>query len=372
VNVLGKKHLPAHLNHIAWNRKIINVFWVVIFVSVCVEVINSFFTSKPLEEFIGMYIVLPTALLIFMVSLAEWSFKKETVYIDYIIIWTASMFSAILISVHYEMYVMYTSLFFPMLISTIYFKKKKVWLSFALSSITYLLLSTFHPVLKNMNDVMDQISMICILLTSTAICVGIMSRGYEMAKELNKAQADHQDLMVKSTIMEKQVKTDALTGLYNHMAFYEYMDVLLLQAETYHYPVHLAVMDIDNFKKINDTYGHGIGDIVLKRIAKAIKDNVTTDDFVARYGGEEFVVILNDISEEQAYTLLEKVRLVIQRLEHPEVKQENITISTGLQTYRRGMHKQAFFEGADNSLYVAKRQGKNRVITEGYSEAIHI
>ncbi|MGM0804178.1 MAG: GGDEF domain-containing protein [Bacillota bacterium] len=369
---MEKKHLPAHLNHIAWNRKIINVFWVVIFVSVCVEVINSFFTSKPLEEFIGMYIVLPTTLLIFMVCLAEWSFKKKTIYIDYIIIWTASMFSAILISVHYEMYVMYTSLFFPMLISTIYFKKKKVWLSFALSSITYLLLSTFHPVLKNMNDVMDQISMICILLTSTAICVGIMSRGYEMAKELNKAQADHQDLMVKSTIMEKQVKTDALTGLYNHMAFYEYMDVLLLQAETFHYPVHLAVMDIDNFKKINDTYGHGIGDIVLKRIAKAIKDNVTTDDFVARYGGEEFVVILNDISEEQAFTLLEKVRLVIQGLEHPEVKQENITISTGLQTYRRGMHKQAFFEGADNSLYVAKRQGKNRVITEGYSEAIHI
>lgn len=372
MNKLGKPHLPAHLNHIAWNRKILNVFWVVIFVSVCVEVMNSFLTRKPIGEFLITYMVFPTVLLVLTTLIAEYSFKAQTKYVDYIIIGAASMFSAILISVHSEMYVMYTSLFFPMLISTIYFKKKKVWLSFVFSSMIYLGISAFHPVAKELNDLMDQLSMICILITSTAICIGIMSRGYEIAKHLNKAQADHQDLMVKSTIMEKQVKTDALTGLYNHMAFYEYMDVLLLQAETYHYPVHLAVMDIDNFKKVNDTYGHGIGDIVLKRIAAAIKDNVTTDDFAARYGGEEFVVILNDINEEEAFAVLEKVRQVVQRLEHPEIKEKHVTISVGLQTYRAGMHKQAFFEGADNSLYVAKRQGKNRVIIQECNGAMQI
>lgn len=367
-----KTHLPAHLNHIAWNRKILNVFWVVIFVSVCVEVLNSFLTTRPLQDFLMSYIFLPTVLLTLTTLIAEWSYRKKNKFMDYIIIIAASLFSAILISVHSEMYVMYTSLFFPMLISTIYFEKKKVWLSFLLSSLVFLVITTFHPISNKMNDLMDQLSMMCILITSTAICIGIMSRGYEIAKHLTKAQEDHQDLMVKSTIMEKQVKTDALTGLYNHMAFYEYMDVLLLQAETYHYPVHLAVIDIDNFKKINDTYGHGIGDVVLKRIAATIKENVTNDDFTARYGGEEFVVILNDVNEEKAFAILEKVRTGVENLVHPEIQEERVTISLGLQTYRAGMHKQAFFEGADNSLYVAKRQGKNRVIIHECGEALQI
>jgi diguanylate cyclase (GGDEF)-like protein len=365
-------HLPAHLNHIAWNRKILNVFWVIVFVSVCVEVINSFFTERPLMEFYLEYVLLPTLLLSLTTLIAEWGYRKRGKYTDYIIIGSASLISGILVGVHSEMYVMNACLFFPMLISTIYFEKKKVWVSFGFSLTIYLGLTTFHPIVRELNDIMAQLSMTCILLTSSAICIGIMSRGYEIAQYLIKTQAEHQELMVKSTIMEKQVKTDALTGLYNHMAFYEYMEVLLLQADTYHYPVHLAIIDIDNFKNVNDTYGHGIGDIVLKRITAAIKENTSNDDFVARYGGEEFVVILNDVNEENAFQTLDKIRTVVQNIEHPEIKEESVTISVGLQTYRTGMHKQAFFEGADNSLYVAKRQGKNRVIIQECNQAIEI
>jgi diguanylate cyclase (GGDEF)-like protein len=364
--------LPAHLNHIAWNRKIINVFWVIVFVSVCVEVINSFFTERPLKEFYLEYVLLPTLLLSLTTLIAEWGYRKLGKYTDYIIIVAANLITGILVGVHSEMYVMYACLFFPMLISTIYFDKKKIWISFGLSLLIYLGLSSFHPVVKELNDIMAQVSMVCILLTSTTICIGIMSRGYEIGQHLIRAQAEHQELMVKSTIMEKQVKTDALTGLYNHMAFYEFMDVLLVQADTYHYPLHLAVIDIDNFKKVNDTYGHGIGDIVLKRIAAAIKENVSGDDFVARYGGEEFVVILNDVVEEEAFRILGNIRSVVQSLEHPEILEESVTISVGLQTYRTGMHKQAFFEGADNSLFVAKRQGKNRVIIQECNQALEI
>ncbi|MBY6036519.1 GGDEF domain-containing protein [Fictibacillus nanhaiensis] len=364
--------LPAHLNHYAWNRKILNVFWVIILVSVCVEVINSFLSERPLKEFYLQFVLLPTFLLSLTALIAEWSFRRKHKYTDYTIIGAASLFSGILVGVHSEMFVMYASLFFPMLISAIYFDKKKVWVSFTFSLSIYLVLSSFHPIIKELNDLMAQLTMASILLISTTICIAIMSRGYEIAVDLKKAQADHQDLMVKSTIMEKQVKTDALTGLYNHMAFYEYMDVLILQAETYHHPLHLAVIDIDNFKKVNDTYGHGIGDLVLKRIAKALKENVSTDDFVARYGGEEFVIILNDVKEEIAFSILDNIRKVVQQLKHPEIIEKSVTISVGLQTYRAGMHKQAFFEGADNSLYVAKRQGKNRVIIQECNQALEI
>jgi diguanylate cyclase (GGDEF)-like protein len=368
----GKPLLPAHLNHVEWNRRILNFFWAIVVVSGCVELINSLFTARPLKEFYIQYLVLPTLLLSLVTLLGEWAYKKNGKYTDYIIIGSASLLAGVLIGIHSEMEVLYSSLFYPLLISTIYFEKKKVWFSFGLNLSIYLLLSSLHPVVRALNDSIDRISMVCILLTAVFVCLGMMRRGYEFAQYLKKAQEDHQDLMVKSTIMEKQVKMDALTGLYNHMAFYEYMDVLMLQAETYQYPMHLAVMDIDNFKYINDTYGHGVGDQVLKRIAKAIKENVSTDDFVARYGGEEFVVILNDVSEEQAFAMLEKIRNVVQMLNHPEIPGEMVTISIGLQTYRPRMHKQAFFEGADNSLYAAKRKGKNRIVFQELKEAIKI
>ncbi|WNB90798.1 GGDEF domain-containing protein [Bacillus sp. NEB1478] len=369
---MGNTRLPAHFSHVAWNRKILNFFWVIIFVSVCVEGLNSLLTDRPFKEFLLIFIIVPTALLSFVTLIAEWAYRKRTNYIDYIVIGSASLIAGILVAVHSEINVMYACLFFPMLISTIYFEKKKVWLAFSISLFIYLALSAFHPIISQLNDMMDQLSMTCILLTSTLVCIGIMQRGYEIWEDLKKAQAEHQELMVKSTIMEKQVKTDALTGLYNHMAFYEYLDVLILQAETFQNPFHLAVIDIDNFKKINDTYGHGAGDLILKRIAHTIKENVSNDDFTARYGGEEFVVILNDVFEEQAFTVLENVRMAVEDVVHPEVMKEQITISIGLQTYRLGMHKQAFFEGADNSLYAAKRLGKNRVITKETLQPVEV
>jgi diguanylate cyclase (GGDEF)-like protein len=372
VNSLGNTRLPAHFNHAAWNRKILNFFWLIIFVSVCVEGLNSLLSARPFKEFFLNYIILPTVLLSISTLFAEWVYRKKSKFTDYIIIGAAALNVAILIGVHSEMDILYACLFFPMLISTIYFDKKKVWLAFFISIVLYLGLSTFHPVVRNLNDVMDQLSMTCILLISTKICIGIMSRGYEIGEHLKKAQAEHQELMVKSTIMEKQVKTDALTGLYNHMAFYEYIDVLILQAETFQNPFHLAVIDIDNFKKINDTYGHGVGDLILKRIASTIKENVSTDDFVARYGGEEFVVILNDASELEAFRILDNVRRAVENVAHPEIDFKQVTVSIGLQTFRSGMHKQAFFEGADHCLYAAKRQGKNRVVTKESQQTAEI
>jgi diguanylate cyclase (GGDEF)-like protein len=372
VNALGNTRLPAHFNQLAWNRKILNSFWIIILVSVCVEGLNSLLSARPFEEFIMNYIIAPTFLLSLVTLAAEWGYRKKSKHTDYIIIVTAGLIAAILVSVHSEMSILYTALFFPMLISTIYFEKKKVWLAFGISLISYLALSTFHPVISKINDMMDQVSMTCILLTSTIICISIMRRGYEIGEHLKKAQAEHLDLMVKSTIMEKQVKTDALTGLYNHMAFYEYIDVLILQAETFQNPFHLAVIDIDNFKKINDTYGHGAGDQILKRIAETIKSNVSTDDFVARYGGEEFVVILNDAAEDQAFSILDQVRIAVESVVHPEIDYRQVTVSIGLQTFRSGMHKQAFFEGADNCLYAAKRQGKNRVVTKESEQVIEV
>ncbi|MFC0189311.1 GGDEF domain-containing protein [Fictibacillus aquaticus] len=346
-----------------WNRKMLRVFWFVVLFSFLISCISSFLTERPLKEFYQYYILLPTVLTSVVVGITELLSKKMEKHMDYIMIVSASFLATILISVHSGMEVIFSCLFFPLLVSTTYFERKKVWFSFSVSTACYIGLTLFHPYLSTSHDWMERISMMAVLLFSALVCQSIMRRGYEIGEHLKKAKADHQELMVKSTLMEKQVKTDALTGLYNHMAFYEYINVLILQAEAYQFPLHLAIIDIDNFKKVNDTYGHAAGDQVLKRVAESLRSNLRSDDFSARYGGEEFVVILNGADSEEAFMTMERIRRDIAELRHPELKSKPVTVSIGLETYRNGMHKQSLFEGADSSLYHAKNSGKNKTVS---------
>ncbi|MFC7373144.1 GGDEF domain-containing protein [Fictibacillus iocasae] len=343
-----------------WNKKMLRVFWYVVLFSFVIACVNSFLTERPFKEFFVDYIFIPTLLTASVVGATQALSRWLSDYMDYIMIVSASLIAVILISVHSGMPVIFSCLFFPLLISTTYFEKRKVWFSFAVSVSFYGALTVFSP---ERNDWMERVSMIAVLFFSTIVCLSIMRRGHEIGEHLKKARADHLELMVKSTLMEKQVKTDALTGLYNHMAFYEYINVLIHQAETYHFPLHLAILDIDNFKKINDSYGHASGDQVLKRVAECLRSNLRADDFSARYGGEEFVVILNGSDSEEAYLTMERIRKDMASLKHPELKYKHVTVSIGLETYKPGMHKQSLFDGADTNLYTAKNSGKNKTVS---------
>ncbi len=135
---------------------------------------------------------------------------------------------------------------------------------------------------------------------------------------------------------------------------------LIEQNELNDLSLQLAILDIDNFKRINDTYGHWVGDIILIRVASIIKETVTPNDFVARYGGEEFAVIFTEKTLDEAYRLVEQIRHKLYVTLHPELDSKAATISIGLQEYMKGKGKEALFKGADASLYAAKRTGKKQ------------
>ena len=103
--------------------------------------------------------------------------------------------------------------------------------------------------------------------------------------------------------MDKLTKTDALTDLYNHMTFHEYFEKLIEQHEQNGLPLQLAIFDIDNFKLVNDMFGHRAGDAVLQRVSELIRSKVSTNDFVARYGGEEFAILFTDKLKMEALKL---------------------------------------------------------------------
>ncbi len=158
--------------------------------------------------------------------------------------------------------------------------------------------------------------------------------------------------------------TDALTGLYNRRYFDVHFQKLLQKNERSRKPLGILIVDIDNFKAVNDTYGHGVGDEILKEFAHRIQDRLRGFDMVARMGGEEFVVLLPDVTEDMAHTVAERLRSVIAdkpfKCKVPDGALK-ITTSLGGTIVKAGTKVDALdaLKEADDALYAAKEGGRN-------------
>lgn len=164
--------------------------------------------------------------------------------------------------------------------------------------------------------------------------------------------------------MEEMATTDGLTELPNHRAFQARFSEMLLRAERHGKPVTLILSDVDRFKSINDTYGHPVGDQVLKRVARALADQARKVDVVARYGGEEFAIVLEETDAEGAQLLCERVRQqVAAQVMNSDKGAFRVTVSLGIASYPQdGVEKHHLVERADQALYAAKEGGRNRTV----------
>lgn len=164
--------------------------------------------------------------------------------------------------------------------------------------------------------------------------------------------------------------TDGLTGLYNRRHFDYNIEREFLRSQRYNSDLSLALVDIDFFKKVNDTYGHQFGDYVLKEISGIISSSFRKTDMIHRYGGEEIAVILTETSLENAFIPLERLRNKIS--EHKFIyngQEAHITVSIGLGTNSKELKAQReFVEWADKALYRAKQEGRNKVIKYSHEE----
>lgn len=159
--------------------------------------------------------------------------------------------------------------------------------------------------------------------------------------------------------LEKLASTDKLTGISNRMRFDELMHYSVDRAKLYKISLSLILFDIDNFKKVNDTYGHLSGDSVLKAIADIGEENIRKSDLFARWGGEEFVILQPDIPEDEACVLAERLRKAVESHNFNGVGK--ITASFGVTTFKEGDDINSFLLRVDKALYLAKTKGKNRV-----------
>ena len=182
----------------------------------------------------------------------------------------------------------------------------------------------------------------------------------------NQASVSVENVDLHETV-QRQAVTDELTGLFNHRRFQEVMSVEVERARRYGHEMGLIMLDIDNFKQVNDTYGHLQGDLVLQEVARVLQKSSREIDEPARYGGEEMAVALPQTDLEGAFQFAERVRRAVEDLELPLPTGDGVlkvTASFGVASLATAHHadKDALVAAADQALYEAKRAGKNRTV----------
>jgi two-component system, cell cycle response regulator len=208
-----------------------------------------------------------------------------------------------------------------------------------------------------------------------AICVG-RNHGEPFAEDdqgraemlVNQASAHLMNIQLLED-SRTQAATDGLTGLPNRRAFVEKLDEMLHRAARFGTPVSMLMLDVDHFKKVNDTYGHPVGDQVLRRLAGLLHESIREAvDIAARFGGEEFAVLLENTAMDGALNLAERLRSGLEdetfiHMEGSQATQFHVTVSIGVASYPEAGDAMVLVGRADEALYKAKETGRNRVIS---------
>ncbi|MCD6567691.1 MAG: diguanylate cyclase [Dehalococcoidia bacterium] len=200
--------------------------------------------------------------------------------------------------------------------------------------------------------------------------VGYLSKGSLSAERLEKTidaamerWRQIQQSLASQEQLERLANFDALTGVYNRRAILGRLDEQMRQSERYKTELGMLMLDIDHFKRVNDRYGHLVGDEVLEKFAGLVQENTRDVDAVGRYGGEEFIVVLPQTNTASVLEVAERIRRAVEAavMQDSQGNAFGITVSTGVSAYRPGDDRLSIISRADDALYKAKENGRNRI-----------
>ncbi|WP_374567554.1 diguanylate cyclase [Nitrosomonas sp.] len=182
--------------------------------------------------------------------------------------------------------------------------------------------------------------------------------------EVSLAQSKINQLETELQVMGEKVHEDHLTGILNRRGLDSAFEREAARSSRHQVPLCFALLDIDNFKQLNDTHGHKVGDDALVYLVESVKDTTRPEDVVSRYGGEEFVILLPNTNLEEGVQILSRIRRnLTKKFFLHENKRLLITFSAGVAQFRSGESQESIFKRADEALYRAKKGGKNQILT---------
>ncbi|QAA33821.1 GGDEF domain-containing protein [Clostridium manihotivorum] len=231
---------------------------------------------------------------------------------------------------------------------------KLIGIAFAVLSLILLIVIIRYIIKYNL-----KVEFIALLAFFITIIIDTFMLWRFITNKLIKAETTIEQLKKENARLKEEATLDNLTGIFNRRKLEEILAVELERCNRYGTSLAMIIFDIDDFKKINDKYGHSRGDIVLKNISKVISSKLRKTDFFIRWGGEEFVIIAPETKIQGALKLGEKLRKLV--AENIYVELERVTISVGVSEYEKGSEFKKLFDKADKALYEAKNCGKNNV-----------
>lgn len=358
---------PPTPRQMYWNRVLLNTFWLVLFVYLASQLFVYFSMSAHRPELSGrqytlLHIWIPDSILFVLLLILEAVHRYKPLLSELLIILTSHLYGILIITnLSPDYHVKPLIMLLPMLVSMIYLKENYLRAS-SLICLFYIVILFLNT---SIYDFTLRIQNIIITLIFAAVSLtgfAVIARGKELMRSLEISVKSEQELRIQNIIMDRLSKIDPLTDLYNHKTFHEYLGWLIDHQQSNPFPMQLAVIDIDNFKKVNDLYGHWVGDIVLRQVTAVMLQHIDSDDFAARYGGEEFVIILTSKTLEDSGRIMENILAGIAGLPISEMDNESVTVSIGMHEYNGGDSKSSIFQQADDALYEAKKTGKNRIV----------
>jgi len=356
-------HDELHIDLKIWMDKIIAIYWFMVGLAFIGQMLG-FFTSQayqlhPPVEFLVEKVFVPSGVQVVLIAFVQYLVKVKGLYKPKMLTVFGTITAWITAYTHASVPGLQVLFVILLAVNLIYFSKSELLFSFV-TNLAGLILLYLIPDVREAATVFERFAYLFILVAAYQVFSLVLDRGTDILDVLKRSNEQERSLMVRSAMMERLTKVDPLTELYNHRTFYEYLDFLYDQSIHYNMPLQLAIIDIDNFKKINDEFGHDVGDIILKRVARTIEDSVTENEIVARYGGEEFAVLITSKSINDGYELIESIRKKIANIKNDEINRP-ITVSIGFQPLSKDLTQTQFFKRADELLYQAKQNGKNQV-----------
>ncbi|MEL7658506.1 MAG: GGDEF domain-containing protein, partial [Bacillota bacterium] len=267
------------------------------------------------------------------------------------------IFSAYLAFTHDIAKVILGSFILPIFASAIFSNLKITRWMFWLSILTVLMLGVKMYLMGKLDSSM---SMQIFVASFMFLC------SYLLAKVLIRYGNDNIAALLdydnQQRYMQEQLMLDPFTGLYNRKTFDEYLSRLMEECRSTQKQLALAMIDVDHFKRVNDFYGHAVGDQVLLHLSNILKENKAENIHVFRVGGEEFAVLFKDYDEKEAYRICDDMRKRMETASLRSIDKKRVTFSCGL-VYMNSeiLSPEAFTSAADTALYAAKSRGRNNI-----------
>lgn len=351
-----------------WDKQIVRTYFIGVAVLCIAEILvsialrNAGVVTGNMKLYVRDYVVFPTGMNFLFVLLTKFIVDSEVISIkvkNYAVVLCLDAMVFIVTSIHGYFLVLTTAFIGPIIVSVI-FNDLVVTRITSMISIVLMFVSLYT------SQVFDETWARDVRMLNFAVSMAVALVFYAIAKVVVKSNVEKMDELVRATKekahLTERLKIDLQTGLYNHVEFHSSLNRAVDACAKTHTKYCLAIIDIDDFKRINDTYGHDKGDIVIGRVATRLHEMTSIRCKAFRYGGEEFAILFLDERKSQVAAELDELRRKLMCEEYSFMPGGHITISGGI--YEFGWNcpdAESIFNYADQSLYQAKMNGKNQI-----------